>query len=458
MFGSPRGHHDANKISSPTQEVVHICPSISTIASSSDRVNALYSPFRPRPLNPESFDLKLKFWTKALDEWVTFSERLTFTLKEVQKGMMIAQKTPACLEDVLEFCAKDGSIVSTKEFYDTLSASISWVAWGQVNAKRLVGKVIPSLPAAPWTYFTRGKTPPEQRYVHVGHLKDLVDTLSKSAPLRNRLLSLDTFTALVTSQTGISDPGELSILLDYLRARKLIEVDKVGKEDVVIFGDSLKISDVDKGRYDVKRSIEIHEERLEEVHVQMEEAVMRAKDALKQGRRAKAKYELKKKKMLEARADKLLSVVDSLTVIGMRLDEAESDAQILQAYQSGKQALADVLKKNNLTVDAVTEAMLDVQEVLEESGEVSAAISQPLDGGQTDDLEELDAELDALLKEDAEKEAEKRKGEATEGDDSFLMKRLVGLKVREDEDGFGDAGVDGDENVSSRDADISSEM
>lgn len=99
--------------------------------------------------------------------------------------------------------------------------------------------------------------------------------------------------------------------------------------------------------------------------------------------------------MLEARADKLLSVVDSLTVIGMRLDEAESDAQvggrpkfgenlwnfinltykihnfvkkstklqILQAYQSGKQALADVLKKNNLTVDAVTEAMLDVQEV-----------------------------------------------------------------------------------------------
>lgn len=76
-------------------------------------------------------------------------------------------------------------------------------------------------------------------------------------------------------------------MLDYLRARKLIEVDKVGKEDVVIFGDSLKISDVDKGRYDVKRSIEIHEERLEEVHVQMEEAVMRAKDALKQGRRAK---------------------------------------------------------------------------------------------------------------------------------------------------------------------------
>lgn len=70
---------------------------------------------------------------------------------------------------------------------------------------------------------------------------------------------------------------------------------------------------------------------------------------------------------------------------------------------------------------------------MEESGEVSAAISQPLDGGQTDDLEELDAELDALLKEDAEKEAEKRKGEATEGDDSFLMKRLVGLKVREDE-------------------------
>jgi hypothetical protein len=84
----------------------HICPSLSQISGDGDRLNALYSPFRPRETNPESYDQKLRFWTKVLAEWVNLSGRLTFTLHELQRGLRLKGKSPACLEEVLEHCRR----------------------------------------------------------------------------------------------------------------------------------------------------------------------------------------------------------------------------------------------------------------------------------------------------------------------------------------------------------------
>ncbi len=116
--------------------------------------------------------------------------------------------------------------------------------------------------------------------------QSLVDNLTKVDNLKNRLLSLTSFKELISSQTKISDPEDLALLMDYLKINKLIELDHVGTEDVVLFGDNLKISDVDKGKYDVKRSIEIHEQRRDEIYAKMEEAIKNAKIALKQERRS----------------------------------------------------------------------------------------------------------------------------------------------------------------------------
>ncbi len=73
--------------------------------------------------------------------------------------------------------------------------------------------------------------------------------------------------------------------------------------------------------------------------------------------------------------------------------------------------------------------MLDVQEVLEEHAEINAEISRPLD--DQDDLEELDAELEAMLLEDAAAEREKEQKETLrrQQEEDDTIKRLAGLKV-----------------------------
>jgi hypothetical protein len=87
--------------------------------------------------------------------------------------------------------------------------------------------------------------------------------------------------------------------------------------------------------------------------------------------------------------EKVLNMIDNLTVIVMKIEDAESDAmvctlkfyyrrnaqlnsdclliiiilQIISAYEAGKKSLTSVLEENNLTVDRVTEAMLDIEDV-----------------------------------------------------------------------------------------------
>ncbi len=83
--------------------------------------------------------------------------------------------------------------------------------------------------------------------------QSLVDNLTKVDNLKNRLLSLTSFKELISSQTKISYPEDLALLMDYLKINKLIE---------------------------------IHEQRRDEIYAKMEEAIKNAKIALKQERRS----------------------------------------------------------------------------------------------------------------------------------------------------------------------------
>ena len=44
---------------------IKLYPSIAAIGENTDRLAALYSPFRSKSLNPEHYDEKQKFWVKG---------------------------------------------------------------------------------------------------------------------------------------------------------------------------------------------------------------------------------------------------------------------------------------------------------------------------------------------------------------------------------------------------------
>ncbi|CAL8100251.1 unnamed protein product [Orchesella dallaii] len=378
-------------------------PSIEGISGDKDRVNALYAPFRPRDSNPEHYDRKLKFWTKAVQEYGTTCGRISFTVKELQKEFRIDGKSPACLKEVIDQFSKDGVILTEKEFLENLKAAESWKAWSSTSAWRVVRKVGSFVPS-PISYFYR-PAEEEVRFVNVELLKDLAESINNDSSLQNKLMNVALWNSKVRELTSVADATDLEFLLGFMKARKLIVMDKVGSEEVVFMsssGSQPKISDVEKGKYDILRTQEILETQLNDITEKAEQAEERARSALKQGRRNTAKHELRRKKLLEQRRDKLLSMVDNLTVLGMQIEDAESDAVIVSAYEAGKKALAGVLEDKRMNVDRVTEAMLDIQELLDQHSDVSAALSQPMDG-QDSDILSLEEELDAIMKEDEEK-------------------------------------------------------
>jgi len=81
-------------------------PSISSIACNKDRLNVLYSPFRPKHQNPEHYNEKIRFWSKAIDEYCKEENTISFSGRDLQAAFTIDNKNPVCISDVLLYLQK----------------------------------------------------------------------------------------------------------------------------------------------------------------------------------------------------------------------------------------------------------------------------------------------------------------------------------------------------------------
>ena len=77
-------------------------PTVAAVGENLDRINALYSPFRQRNLNPEHHDQKLKFWVKSVEEFCSVEKRAVFTIKDLELAFKVQNRVSACLPDVIE--------------------------------------------------------------------------------------------------------------------------------------------------------------------------------------------------------------------------------------------------------------------------------------------------------------------------------------------------------------------
>lgn len=101
-------------------------------------------------------------------------------------------------------------------------------------------------------------------------------------------MSVASWNAKICDLTKLTEPLELRYLLEYLKSRKSILLDKVGSEEVVMLVSGRthsKISDVEKGKYDITRTKEILEGQLSSISEKAQQAETRARESLKQGRR-----------------------------------------------------------------------------------------------------------------------------------------------------------------------------
>lgn len=109
---------------------------------------------------------------------------------------------------------------------------------------------------------------------------------------------------------------------------------------------------------------------------------------------------LKRKKNLESQLTKVDNTITTLEFQVGTIQEAKSNAQVLQVMNQGTKALSSVQKQ--LNIDKVDDIRDKMQEQQDLANEISEAIATPFDsiGGEMFDDDDLESELAGIMQED----------------------------------------------------------
>mgnify|MGYP002803553421 CR=1 FL=1 len=128
--------------------------------------------------------------------------------------------------------------------------------------------------------------------------------------------------------------------------------------------------------------------------------------SVKQGLRNKAKKALSRKHLMLNTLDKKESLLLNTQDILHRIQDAHSDANVIEALKAGAQVFKTISKESGLTLDNVEKIMGEVEEVFDETAEIDRTISEgsktiaATSGVIDDDIEELEKELEDLMMDD----------------------------------------------------------
>ncbi|KAF9961165.1 hypothetical protein BGZ65_011150 [Modicella reniformis] len=176
--------------------------------------------------------------------------------------------------------------------------------------------------------------------------------------------------------------------------------------EVVLIKTAPDITKADRGIIELRQACKRLEGQIENLESRIVQLTEKARVLVKKQQKLQAMSTLKQRKYLQDMLDKRIRSLDTLSSILFKIQLAETDAEILQAYKLGSMTLASVMATKNkdgeqilsrdnaeATMDHLAEVFADQQEIDEAMGD--GALQRTMVGSTDDD--ELIAELDALM-------------------------------------------------------------
>ncbi|KAL2091909.1 hypothetical protein ACEWY4_011707 [Coilia grayii] len=361
------------------------------------RMTFLFSAFKEnRDVDATDWDGKMDFWTPLIINHCRRRDAVCVNLHELNESFRRKGSVPLGLGTVLQSMYRNGKVQKESEFATNVDSG--WLSWG-------VGLLL--VKPLKWTLSTllgSGRVPLEESFVVIELIKEkavkLLETY-RSSPLSDRCLL--SFQELRTLATDVCpDETTLCLALLQLQRDKQVTVSLHEGEKLVKFsqqgqGRVSPVSDVDLGIYQLQRSEKLLGERVEALGKEADRCKEEARALLNEGKKSQALRCLKGKKRVEKRADRLYAQLETVKGILDRIAHSHTDRLVMQAYQAGVAALRLSLK--DVTVEKAESLVDQIQELCDTQDEVN----QTLAGGALDttDGDELEEELDGLLKESA---------------------------------------------------------
>ncbi|TPX66825.1 hypothetical protein SpCBS45565_g04231 [Spizellomyces sp. 'palustris'] len=399
----------------------------STDQKANDKVSFLFSrfPAARNTLNAPSYDEKMAFWRGVLTEacglGLIGEHVLSFDADSLETKFKRRGLVPLGLGTVLADMERTGDLIPLAKYKQRSASPQGWASWA-----------VSSLIVAPLSWgisqITGGREQPKSHSMRGAHVmiplvketaEAFLETIRKDAHYASDyVLSMSNFQeqfgrameARVGRKTSNVDFELVQVYLQQ-RGNVLIAEDPTNSEHGIVkvkpltsSQSSLVITNTDRGIVTMKSTVAMLHKQVDELEERIIDLTRMAQQRLRAGQKERALYHIRQKKLVTQVLEKRLHSVETIEGIIGKIQSAETETEVLTAYDAGSNALKSFIKESGLTVEAVEGTMDRLQDALADQAEIDEAMAV----GQNmilkpEEDEDLEEELDALLAEEVEK-------------------------------------------------------
>ncbi|CAK1587843.1 unnamed protein product [Parnassius mnemosyne] len=364
------------------------------------RMNALFAPFRIKSANPESWNMKMKFWSDLVRQWCRYKTDPIVSAADVKSAFQRKGRTAACIDIVIEEMYRGGDLSPISKYVQILhNGPESLLHWSARMAFRpavfAVSTVLSLLPARQQLDndgLPKASIESTQRFVLESAVKEQATQFIDSYPPgETRIGTID---ELMKYSQWQGSRETFEIILGYLVSQGVA----VKKGDVVKLAEPNKkataVTEADEALVKLTSAEARLEADMERLSKELAAAETDAKAALKLGNRLAAKNHLRRKHKIVVRAQRCDAALENVRHLLHQLREVDSNAAIVDTYRTSSQAMKHTMKDGGLEEDSVLDTMEELKEVLDSYNEVEKALGATIDDVDTAELEQ---ELKELL-------------------------------------------------------------
>ncbi|XP_001354130.3 charged multivesicular body protein 7 [Drosophila pseudoobscura] len=363
-----------------------------------------FATFRPRHLNIEDYETKMKFWKDLVTQYLKFWGQITFSLRDLQLKLMRGDQLPACLDTVLSEMYQQNQIRPRTD-HDLENSWTGWLinslvkrplSWSWLKLKHsVVGEDVEATKLVEW--------------IHLEVLNDICGLMVKKILPENRgkLFHFDAFKSLCdVHHIRIHSEKDIFACLITLHARHLVGLEfKTEKQARCIHlikipfkeTDDLSINELDLGVHRLQITQADLLKQLQNLEEEIKANDEKARQYIKENKRQMAKTYLRKRHLVEKNHERRSLALYNIELLLSSVEEAQNSGVVRDAYKIGSSTLQKILSNSGLKYDNVDEVLADVQETLEQHREVQDVLSNGvLDTASTQEDDQLENELRAL--------------------------------------------------------------
>ncbi|XP_032526029.2 charged multivesicular body protein 7 [Danaus plexippus] len=363
------------------------------------RMNALFAPFRLKVANPESWDMKMKFWSDMVRQWCRCKTDPIVSAADVRSVFQRRGRTAACLDIVIEEMYHNGDLSPISKYQQILhNGPESWVRWGARLAFKpaaiaitAVTSLLPARQATDNNGLPKASIDSTQRFVLESAVKEQANELLNNFPAGSERIG--TIDELMRS-SGHTNREVYEVLLGYL----------VSQGMAVKSGDVVKIAEPNKKVQPVTEmdtamvKLMSAESRLSDDVARLSRDVSvaesEARAAMKLGNKIAAKNHLRRKMRTQQKLQQCEAALENIKELMLQARNSDVTSAVVDTYRNSAKAMKQTMRDGGLDEDSVYHTMDDLKDVMDSYNEVEKALGGVVEDVDVDDLEH---ELKELL-------------------------------------------------------------